>query len=596
MTIFEFSRHALLPLALAGLAGAALAGEIVTPDGGRYTGALVNGLRQGQGQVAWDNGARYRGSFEAGLFSGPGRFEMPDGSIYTGEFRNGAFEGQGRLEQPGTYTYEGRFEKGQIHGRGRLDSQTAEYEGEFRQGTYWGKGELRYKDGRKYSGDFERNLFHGKGRYETADGEVFEGDFVQGEFTGTGTYAGRRGMRHEGAFVKWRTQGPGRLTDAGGVVYEGEFDASGLKQGRMSSPDGARYEGPFSDYRPHGQGVLRLANGDTYSGTFAYGVYDGPGTLTYARPQPDGRTQLSGVWRFGQLPDQEAERKAQAAVEAALYGQRALLDKALATVVPRAAEKINLYLLAVAGGEEEVFRREVDFVRQQFDSDFGTRGRSLALANSRNTLATAPMATLTSIRDSLQRFAGVMDKEKDILFLYLTSHGSPGHEFVLDQQHIGLPDLKAAELGRLLRDSGIRWKVVVISACYSGGFIDALRDDHTLVITAARHDRSSFGCSDENEFTYFGRAFFKESLPQSTSFQDAFGRAEKLIGQWESDDRQRATRKGNGIPGLAAAAPAAGQDYQSLPQMAGTKAVARQLETWWKQMMRTRREAGGPTP
>ncbi|HEV7392919.1 MAG TPA: C13 family peptidase [Burkholderiales bacterium] len=59
--------------------------------------------------------------------------------------------------------------------------------------------------------------------------------------------------------------------------------------------------------------------------------------------------------------------------------------------------------------------------------------------------------------------------------------------------------LSASELGKLLKESGIRHKVVVISACYSGGFIDAVRSDHTLVITAARHDRTSFGCSDENE-------------------------------------------------------------------------------------------------
>jgi Peptidase C13 family len=44
----------------------------------------------------------------------------------------------------------------------------------------------------------------------------------------------------------------------------------------------------------------------------------------------------------------------------------------------------------------------------------------------------------------------------------------------------------------LLKKSGIRWKVVVISACYGGGFIDPVKDDTTLVITATRHDRRSF--------------------------------------------------------------------------------------------------------
>ena len=104
---------------------------------------------------------------------------------------------------------------------------------------------------------------------------------------------------------------------------------------------------------------------------------------------------------------------------------------------------------------------------------------------------------------------------------------------MLNQNGMDLRDLSAADLGRLLRESGIRWKVVVISACYSGGFVDPLKDDGTLVITAARHDRQSFGCADENDFTYFGRAYFKEALPQASSFQDAFRKAEGIVREME---------------------------------------------------------------
>jgi hypothetical protein len=635
MTLRKLSCRSLLWLALASSANAA---EIVTPDGGHYTGPLVDGLRHGQGQVVWDNGARYRGGFEDGLYSGQGRLEMPggrvyeggfhkgvmagqgrlamaDGTVYVGEFRDGDIHGQGRMELPGVYHYEGGFEKGQMHGRGRLGNQNGEYEGDFRQGMYWGRGSVRYKDGRKYSGDFERNLFHGKGHYETPAGEVYEGDFVKGEFTGTGLYTHRRGMRHEGGFEKWRAKGQGKLVEMDGTIYEGEFGPRGLTQGVMRTKDGAHYEGPFRSFRPHGKGVLKLANGDVYEGRFAYGLYDGEGTLTYAKPQADGRTRDSGRWRFGRRVDEAAAGKAATDIEAAIYGQRALLDQALAGVTAREPDKINLYLLTVAGdGGQEVFRRETDFVRQQFERDFGTRGHALSLVNSRNTLATAPMASRTSLREGLQRIATVMDKEQDILFLYLASHGSRRHEFLLDQNDIELPDLQAAELGRLLKESGIRWKVVVISACYSGGFIDALKDGHTLVITAARHDRTSFGCSDENDFTYFGRAFFKEALPQSGSFQEAFRRAEKLITQWEDDDAKKAASQ----PPVPAPSPAdlaeevadeaeieeavdedeaeedvAEQpaDNHSLPQMVGAPAIERHLEGWWRQVKGSRRNA-----
>ncbi|TAK92516.1 MAG: hypothetical protein EPO06_01560 [Burkholderiaceae bacterium] len=264
------------------------------------------------------------------------------------------------------------------------------------------------------------------------------------------------------------------------------------------------------------------------------------------------------------IPDDPATRQA---IERALYSQPALLDAALADIKPHDPKRINLYLLAVAGdGSQEVFRREVTFVKNQFDHDFGTQGRSVALINSRSTADTAPMATRISLRTALQKIAERMDKEHDILFLFLTSHGSRQHELTLNQGGVDLPDLRADELGALLHDSGIRWKVVLISACYSGGFIDPLKDDHTLIITAARGDRTSFGCADENDFTYFGRAFFKEALPQSQSFPEAFEKASTLVDAWEKEDAKEAGPKH--------------PLQQSLPQMVAPTPVTEYLQRW----------------
>src|SRR5205814_10260788 len=142
----------------------------------------------------------------------------------------------------------------------------------------------------------------------------------------------------------------------------------------------------------------------------------------------------------------------------------------------------------------------------------------------------------------LKAIAARMDRDEDILFLFLTSHGSRRHALALQQSYLTLRDLPAADLARLVKESGIRWKVIVVSACYSGGFIDPLKDDTTLIITAARHDRASFGCADENDFTYFGRAFFKEALPASRSFQDAFARADALLAEWEKEEQPKDAR------------------------------------------------------
>jgi len=475
--------------------------------------------------------------------------------------------------------YFGPLVGGKLHGRGRVEWESGvRYEGEFARGVASGQGVLTYADGRVYRGQFARGLFNGRGRLENPGGEVYEGDFVNDEFTGQGTYSHKDGRRHEGAFVKWRPEGPGKFTDPNGNLYEGNFVNGELVGfGRSTGKRGGRYEGGFKQWRFDGQGTLRLPNGDVYEGGFADGLYEGEGTLTYGKPRSDGQTKVSGVWRYGALVDEAAQRQAKSDVETALYNQRRLLDQALAGLAPRDPAKINLYLLAVAGdGGQEVFHREVDFVREQFDRRFATQGRSLALVNSRHTLGSVPMATVTSIRESLQAIATRMDKERDILFLFLTSHGSSDHEFVLDQPHLDLRSLPARELGRLLRESAIRWKVVVVSACYAGGFIDQIKDEHTLVIAAARHDRRSFGCADDNDFTFFGRAFFHDALPRSQSFQETFRKAETLVREWELKEAGASLDSADDGP--------RGEEVFSLPQMSSAVPIEDHLRRWWAQL------------
>jgi hypothetical protein len=461
----------------------------ITPDGGRYYGALVDGKGQGQGRIEWDSGAVYQGGFANGLFSGRGHLHYPNGD---------------------------------------------EYDGDFASGKQSGRGTLTLKRGATYTGEFRADAFDGQGRYDDGAGTVYQGHFVKGAFAGHGV---------------------------------------------ITIADGRRYEGEVKQWVPDGEGRLRLANGDVYQGHFEKGLYDGPGKLTFAVPQPDGRTRELGLWRAGRLQPapEEPSRRVQPNVEVALHSQPALLSQALAALAPR-RDGINLYLLAVAGdGTQEVFRREVEFVRTQFDADFGTRGHSVLLVNSRNTVGTAPMATISSIRQALKGIAASMDPERDILFLYITSHGSAQHVISLALEGMQLTGLSARDLSLALNESGIRWKVIVISACYSGGFINDLRDPRTLIITAARSDRRSFGCADENDFTYFGRAFFKESLPKSASFEDAFVNARRLITDWEDQDAHRG--------GTAPADTGTGaQDGHSLPQMNDSAAIRDHLRRWQGQL------------
>jgi hypothetical protein len=88
-----------------------------------------------------------------------------------------------------------------------------------------------------------------------------------------------------------------------------------------------------------------------------------------------------------------------------------------------------------------------------------------------------------------------------------------------------------------------RDKVVVISACYSGGFIPAIKDDKTMVIAASREDRVSFGCSEEADFTYFGEALFGKALVETDDLMQAFNDAKTIVAQREIEENFEASEQ-----------------------------------------------------
>jgi len=224
--------------------------------------------------------------------------------------------------------------------------------------------------------------------------------------------------------------------------------------------------------------------------------------------------------------------------EQVMYAQAALMQDALKALQPRAAGRPNLYLIGFAGdGSENVFRNEVEFVQRQFSQRFDAAGRTLLLINNPDTLTRVPLASLSNLQIAVDEAAQRMNADEDILFLFLTSHGSREHElYVGGLDPLPLDQIAPDDLADVFTKSAIRYRVIVISACYSGGFIDALKNDTTMVITAARADRTSFGCGTQSEITDFGRAFFVDGLNHNDSFEAAFDEASHLVDSWESRD------------------------------------------------------------
>ena len=208
--------------------------------------------------------------------------------------------------------------------------------------------------------------------------------------------------------------------------------------------------------------------------------------------------------------------------EAALYEQPRLLQQALDRIDPSIPGKSDWYFMGVAGfSNQNVFRSEINKVRELFDVRFGTSGHSLALINNNYTWLDEPIATKTSILRGLKTIGQQMNADEDVLFLTLSSHGDE-NVIQLANPPLAMDNLDATWLREALDASGIRWRVIVVSACYSGSFIDELASPTTVIITASAADKMSFGCTNSAEMTYFGQAFFAESLRENTSFSDAF--------------------------------------------------------------------------
>lgn len=242
------------------------------------------------------------------------------------------------------------------------------------------------------------------------------------------------------------------------------------------------------------------------------------------------------LWRENGDPDSDSTYS-QVADERFIYDQPAMLERELAGLLPGRKGIVDLYFVGFAGdGSQDVFKKEIDVVEPLFRERFDTTGRSLVLVNNPVTVRKHPVATATALERTLKRVGEVMNRDEDMLFLYLTSHGSKDHYLTAQLWPLELQDIDPPMLKRMLDESGITWRVIVISACYSGGFIEPLKDANTLIMTASDADNSSFGCSDESDFTWFGKALFDEELRSTFSFPIAFKQASASIATREKNE------------------------------------------------------------
>lgn len=250
--------------------------------------------------------------------------------------------------------------------------------------------------------------------------------------------------------------------------------------------------------------------------------------------------QAFATWQFDSRPwqsdyaeQEDAQQEALSLSQEVFEDQQALLQSTLAAVSPRQADRINVFGLVYAPYAQDVFVRESAMVAGVLQERFGAQGHVVQLVNHPSVTDSIPWATTQNLQRSLQAIANQMDRERDVLVIYLSSHG--GSDFRLASAHgpLEVEELTPQLLRTLLDEAGVRNRVIAVSACYSGGWTDPLAGDTTLVMTAADATHTSYGCGSQSELTFFGRALFDEQLRTTYSFEQAFTAAVPIIQQRE---------------------------------------------------------------
>lgn len=201
-----------------------------------------------------------------------------------------------------------------------------------------------------------------------------------------------------------------------------------------------------------------------------------------------------------------------------------------------AEQPVRWKAVLIAGDDSApVFDNAVDRLMELLSKDTVVSARGLTSDFKKRT-PDRPIATTQSIKTALHRpVAGGFDA----CLVYMTSHGDVDG-FYLREDRQARNRLTPNRIGRMLdQECGKVPTVLVVSACHSGVFIaGATRAPNRIILTAARDDRSSFGCGAEFELTYFDECVLG-AWPKSSTWHDLFGRAESCVREKEAELQQQ---------------------------------------------------------
>lgn len=242
--------------------------------------------------------------------------------------------------------------------------------------------------------------------------------------------------------------------------------------------------------------------------------------------------------------DRYAARPPEIDPETLWTAQPSLLGTALNRLPAREGSVPRTFVVSVAAsGLQKIFGREANAAGNTLAKRFGADAGQITLSNSVDDLKRQPMANRGNLSATLADIAGKSDLQRDLVVIYLASHGNREGELSTDlPDYTQLKRISAESVAEALRKARIGRRIVVVSACYSGSWIKPLATPDTIVLTASAANRTSFGCDDERDYTVFGQAFIRRMADPQVSMRDAFASMQRDITKEEADQQAQPSK------------------------------------------------------
>jgi hypothetical protein len=433
---------------------------------------LTGNCQNGSGTFRYPNGSKYTGRFVNGMREGQGKLILQDGRVYEGPFTRNRMQGNsGTMVYTNGDKYIGQWANDQPNGTGTYYFKSKErYEGGFRDGDFDGQGTMHYPDGAYYSGAWRGSRKHGQGKLVTPDGRVTQGTWSSGKpLNTTSTQVASTGEAKPDAGGSrpptTKPSGkPSNKPDAGGSRNcNTVFCRTG--QGYYDYPDGSRWVGEFKDGLPNGKGICYYSNNDRYEGEWAKNAPNGEGIMYFS----SGRV-YGAVWMNGS-PVKELDSREQIPSD---------------PVRMEGSQNVRIWAVIVGVG------RYTSMPSLKFTDDDAYRFYSFlkspeggALPDNQIAVLVDESATRENILKTMRDYFLRADAN-DVVLFYFSGHGLEGCFLPVDFDGYN-NRLRHDEIKKVLNQSKAKHKLCIADACHSGSLNMGLAAKGPAPVTLERY-------------------------------------------------------------------------------------------------------------